>query len=143
MHKLDYPGRYQGDLLFYQFYQGECMENQVDLKRLLQLINDQKNLDTNLNLDEGCTIFAQDQAPLIKVINYFLNYLSVLTDKTMEISLDLLGSSILMSMMAFTNKQDLPALSPNLKAALEVYHASYEVKHEPGQYIQIKITFSK
>ncbi|MCB0281368.1 MAG: hypothetical protein H6627_06905 [Calditrichae bacterium] len=119
------------------------MENQVDLKRLLQLINDQKNLDTNLNLDEGCTIFAQDQAPLIKVINYFLNYLSVLTDKTMEISLDLLGSSILMSMMAFTNKQDLPALSPNLKAALEVYHASYEVKHEPGQYIQIKITFSK
>lgn len=119
------------------------MENQIDLKRLLQLINDQKNLDANLNLDEGCTISAQDQAPLIKVINYFLNYLSSLTDRTMEISLDLLGASILMNLMAFSDKTDLPALSPNLKDALGVYNASYELKHDAGKYIQIKITFSK
>ena len=51
------------------------MANPVDLKQLLQLINDQKGLDTNLCLDSGCVIDVEDKTPLIKVINYFLNYL--------------------------------------------------------------------
>lgn len=119
------------------------MQNQVDLKRLIQLINDQKNLDINLNLDEGCTIEAEDQAPLIKVINYFLNYLNTLSNRTMEISLDLMGNSVLMNMIAFSEAQEIPEPSPNLKDALAAYKAEYEVKHDPGKYVQVKVTFTK
>ena len=119
------------------------MANPVDLKQLLQLINDQKGLDTNLCLDSGCVIATDDKTSLIKVINYFLNYLHQLSDKTMEISLDLMGNSILMVLMAFTEQDSLPEISPNLKNALEAFNAKYELVHKTGNYIQIKIEFSK
>ncbi len=115
----------------------------VDLKQLLQLINDQKGLDTNLCLDSGCVISTDDKTSLIKVINYFLNYLNQFSNKTMEISLDLMGSSILMVLMAFTEKDSLPEVSPNLKSVLEKFSAKYELVHNAGNYVQIKIEFSK
>jgi hypothetical protein len=61
----------------------------------------------------------------------------------MEISLDLMGNSILMSLMAFSDAQNIPEFSPNLNDALNFYNASYEIKHDPGNYIQVKITFTK
>ncbi|KAA3614198.1 MAG: hypothetical protein D8M58_18570 [Calditrichaeota bacterium] len=119
------------------------MANPVDLKQLIQLINDQKGLDTNLCLDSGCVIDAEDKNSLIKIINYFLNYLHQLSDKTMEISLDLMGSSILMVLMSFTDKDSLPEISPNLKGALDSFKAKYELVHKAGNYVQIKIEFAK
>ena len=119
------------------------MANPVDLKQLLQLINDQKGLDTNLCLDSGCVIDVEDKTPLIKVINYFLNYLHQLSDKTMEISLDLMANSILMVLMAFTERDTLPEISPNLKSVLESFNAKYDCVHNAGNYVQIKIEFSK
>jgi len=115
----------------------------LDLKRLLQLINDQKNLNANLVLDEGCQIETNDQATLVKIINYFINFLHQLSSKPMEIGLDLMGNSILMTMMTFTEIQEIPELSPNLVDALKSYNATYETVHNAGNYIQIKITFSK
>jgi hypothetical protein len=121
---------------------GDYMANRVDLKQLLQLINDQKNLDSNLILDAGCVIFTDDQSALIKIINYFLNYLQQLSERTMEISLDLRGDSILLMLMAFTEKESLPEISPNLTGALSNFNAKYELIHKAGQYVQIKVEFS-
>jgi hypothetical protein len=118
------------------------MANRVDLKQLLQLINDQKNLDSNLILDAGCVIFTDDQSALIKIINYFLNYLHQLSDRTMEISLDLRGDSILLMLMAFTEKESLPEISPNLIDALSKFNAKYKRIHKASQYVQIKVEFS-
>jgi hypothetical protein len=119
------------------------MASRVDLKQLLQLINDQKGLDTNLCLDSGCVIETDEQKSIIKVINYFLNYLHQLSDKTMEISLDLMSNSILLVLMAFTDKESLPEVSPNLESALEAFNAKYKLVHKAGSYVQIKIEFSK
>ena len=50
------------------------MSSPLDLKRLIQLIHDQKDIEAELILDEGCVINIEDQAPLVKIINYFLKH---------------------------------------------------------------------
>jgi len=119
------------------------MANQIDLKLLIQLIDDQKDIETNLILDEGCRITAEDQAPLVKVINYFMNYLHTISNGPLQISLDLMGDSYLMSFMTYTDKTDRPELSSNLNDALSAFKAKYEVDHKVGSYVQIKIHFAK
>lgn len=119
------------------------MANQIDLKLLVQLIDDQKDIETNLILDEGCRIEADDQAPLVKVINYFMNYLHALSNGPVQISLDLMGNSCLMSFITYTDKDTIPELSANLNDALKVYKAKYDHEHKVGSYVQIKIHFAK
>ena len=53
-------------------------ENTVDLKRLIYMIKDTKNLNANLILDDGCVFDTADPKPLVKVINYIINYLEIL-----------------------------------------------------------------
>jgi hypothetical protein len=45
----------------------------VDLKSLLFMIKENKNIEANLILDEGCLLETEDVKPLVKVINYLLN----------------------------------------------------------------------
>ncbi len=115
----------------------------IDLKRLIQLINDQKNLNANLCLDEGCAVEAEDQTALIQVLNYFINYLNQLGDQSIEISLDLLMEGALVSMITYTAQDPLPEISAKVGAALEKYNAYYETDHSPGTYAQIKIHFKR
>jgi len=115
----------------------------IDLKRLIQLMNDQKNLNANLCLDEGCTVHADDQTALVKVLNYFINYLNQLGDQSIEISLDLLMNSSLLSMITYTKQNPLPQISPNVQTALDGYDAYYETDHSRGVYAQIKIHFKR
>jgi hypothetical protein len=119
------------------------MANQIDLKLLVQLINDQKDIETNLILDEGCRIEAEDQAPLVKVINYFMNYLQAISNGAIQISLDLMGNSCLMSLIGYTDKDTIPEFSSNLNDALKMYNAKFEHEHKVGSYVQIKIHFAK
>jgi hypothetical protein len=114
----------------------------VDLKKLLLLIKDGKDFDANLCLDEGCTLEAEDTTPLIKVFNYIINYMNQLTDKPLEISLDLRSNDYLLGFMAYTEQSDLPALSSNLQDVLKDYHASLEQVHEKGKYLQVKLSFT-
>ncbi len=115
----------------------------IDLKSLIRLIDDQKDIESNLILDEGCVIEAEDQKPLIKVINYVINYLAALTDKPLAISLDLMADGPLMTLMAYTDKTPESPLSPNVAEALNAYKASLMVLDDSGSYIQIKIQFKK
>jgi len=118
------------------------MSTKVDLKNLVQLIVDQKNLDANLILDEGCYLQVEDKTPLVKILNYFLNYLTGITKQPMEISLDLMSNSILLMLMAFTDKDDFSDISPNLKDALLQYNGKFELANKPGNWVQIKLNFS-
>lgn len=115
----------------------------VDLKKLLVLINDNKDVPANLILDEGCTFETEDPKPLIKVLNYLINYLSQLTKQPLEMALDLRSSDYLMSLMAYTDKTDLPAVSDQLDGALKDYNASLEKVHEAGKYLQFKVHFKR
>jgi len=118
-------------------------ENRVDLKRLLLMIKESKNFNANLILDEGCFLETADPKPLIKVINYLINYLNQLAKQPLEISLDLRSTDYLISLMVYTDQQELPAISDQIAVALKDYHATIDKIHEKGKYLQFKISFSK
>lgn len=118
-------------------------ENTVDLKKLILLIDDSKDINANLNLDEGCVFEAEDHKPLIKILNYFLNYLEALTSLPLEISLELRYDQYLMNLLAYSEKIDLPPLSDKLGDALSMYNAKFDAIHEKGKYFQVKISFQK
>jgi len=114
-----------------------------DLKQLIYLIKDNKDFDANLILDEGCTIHTEDVKPLIKVINYFINYLGQLTDRSLEISLDLQDRDYLLCLMAYSEKSELPEISNQIDEVLQSYSTSRKIVHENGKYIQVKLIFQK
>ena len=118
-------------------------EHTVDLKTFIQLIVDQKDIETNLILDEGCTFDTDDPKPLIKVINYVINYLSQLSDSPLAISLDLMPDNYRLSFMAYTDKEELEAFSDQVGEALKDYNAAIDIKHEKGKYVQIILTFKR
>jgi len=115
----------------------------VDLKNLIQLIRENKDFEANLILDEGCIFETEDPKPLIKVLNYLINYLKDLSDRPLEISLDLRPQDYLLSLLAYTDKTDLPAVSDQIEGALKQYKASLENIHNKGQNFQFKVAFSR
>ena len=115
----------------------------LDLKNLIILIKQEKDLEANLILDEGCQLTVSDPKPLIKILNYVINYLNQVSDKALEIGLDLRDQEYLLNMMAFSPANELPPVSDNLKEALQEFKATYEVKHEKGSYIQFIIKFQR
>jgi hypothetical protein len=117
-------------------------ENRVDLKQLIMLIKENKNFDANLILDEGCVLMTDDPKPLVKVINYLINYLGQLSDQPLEISLDLRTSDQLLSLMVYTDKSELPEVSSEIDDVLKTYKATLEKIHETGKYIQFKVSFA-
>jgi hypothetical protein len=118
-------------------------EQKVDLKQLILRIKESKDFEANLILNEGCTLYTQDTTPLIKVLNYIINYMNQLTEKPLEISLDMRSSDFLLIVMAYTEKSDLPDLSDQLDGALKDYNATLEKLHEAGKYLQLKLSFAK
>ncbi len=117
-------------------------ENRVDLKQLIMLIKDNKNFEANLILDEGCILMTEDPKPLVKVINYIINYLGQLSDQALEISLDLRTNDHLLSFMVYTDQTELPAVSSEIDNVLKTYKATLEKIHETGKYIQLKVSFA-
>lgn len=115
----------------------------VDLRQLLMKINEQKQINANLALEFDCIIDTEDLKPLIKVINYCINYISQLTDQQQQISLNASMSGITIGFTAFTESTNLPELSPQVNEALAPYGAKLEQKSEPGKYIQLLITFAQ
>ncbi|TFG98164.1 MAG: hypothetical protein E4H13_10145 [Calditrichales bacterium] len=118
-------------------------ENRVDLKRLILLIKENKDFQANLILDEGCVLETADAKPLIKVINYLINYLNQLSEQPVEISLDLRSSDYLLNLMVYTAAAELPAPSGEVENILKSYNASMEKIHESGKYIQFKVSFAR
>jgi predicted transcriptional regulator len=117
-------------------------ENRVDLKRLILLIKENKDFEANLILDEGCVIETSDPKPLVKVMNYFINYLNQISAQPLEIALDLRNNDNLLSFMVYTDVQALPEVSSEIDEVLKSYRASLEKIHEKGKYVQFKISFA-
>ena len=107
------------------------------------MIKDSKNFNANLILDEGCFLETADAKPLVKVINYLINYLNQLAKRPLEISLDLRSTDYLLSLMVYTEQQELPAVSDQLSGALKDYRATVDKIHEKGKYLQFKVSFAK
>ncbi len=115
----------------------------VDLRDLILMIKEQKQLNANLALEFDCVIEADDVKPLIKVINYSINYIAQLTDQPQQISLNASMSAITIAFTTFTDAMELPAINPQVNEALLPYNALLEQKGEPGKYTQLLINFRK
>jgi hypothetical protein len=121
----------------------DMADNRVDLKRLIHLIKENKAFEANLILDEGCILETDDAKPLIKVINYFINYLNQLSDRPLEISLDLRTNDNLLSLMVYTDKTEIPPLNTEIDDILKSYNGSMEKIHDKGKYVQFKLSFHR
>ena len=113
----------------------------IDIRKLIIMIKEQKGMDANLSLEFECFADHEDPKPLVKVINYLVNYLTPLTEKPIEISLNASRDGSVLSFAVFTEQTELPVLSDQLSGALKVYNASLDVKHQQGEYLQIILTF--
>ena len=115
----------------------------VDLRDLILMIKKQKQVNANFSLEFDCVIETDDVTPLIKVINYAINYINQLTDQSQEISLNASMRGITIGFTTFTELTELPAINPQVGEALVPYNAILEQKGESGKYTQLLISFEK
>lgn len=115
----------------------------IDLRDLILKIKEQKQVNTNVALEFDCVLETDDVKPLVKVINYAINYVNELTKQPLHISLNATARGINMSFMAFTLSSDFPPLNPKVSEALLPYNAVLEQKSEPGKYAQLLISIKK
>jgi len=116
-------------------------ESSIDLGNLLNYILDQKKVDTTLNIGPECKVNAGDPKPLVKIINYLINYLKQITKESINVSLNTQSSGCLLCFIVSTDLKQLPPLSDNLNEALKPYYAAMRVVFEEGKYAQIILNF--
>jgi len=116
-------------------------ESSIDLGNLLNYIIDQKKVETTLKISPDCKVNAEDPKPLVKIINYLINYLKQITSDTLSVTLNTQSSGCLLCFIVSTDFEKLPPLSDKLNQALKPYNAAYRVVFEEGKYVQIIINF--
>ena len=57
----------------------------MDLRKLMLMIQEKKEMNANMSLEFDCELETDDPAPLVKVINYIINYLTPLTEKAIAL----------------------------------------------------------
>jgi hypothetical protein len=116
-------------------------ESTIDLGNLLNYIIDQKKVNTTLDIGQNCVVNGVDPKPLVKVINYLINYLKQITNDAINVTLNTQSSGCLLCFIVSTNVDQLPALSDNLNEALKPYNGAMRVVFEEGKYAQIILNF--
>ncbi len=119
------------------------MAEEIDLRNLMMKIQEMKKMNANLALEFDCVIDVEDINPLVKVINYSINYISQLSDQELQISLNQSMSGITLGFTIFTETTELPAINEQVMEALKQYQASIELKSETGKYAQLLISIKK
>ena len=109
-------------------------EQMIDLKALLTLIDSQKNLNTNLCLDQGCLLPVEDPKPLVKVINYILNFLNEYSGERIDVSLSLSSERITMSFLCLGESREAQ-VPEQLVETLAQYGGSLSYQNEPMQFL--------
>ncbi len=119
------------------------MAEEIDLRNLMMKIQEMKKMNANLALEFDCVIVVEDINPLVKVINYSINYVSQLSDQELQISLNQSMSGITLGFTIFTETTELPAINEQVIEALKQYQGSIELKSEAGKYAQLLILLKK
>lgn len=115
----------------------------IDLRDLIMTIKEKKNVEANLALEFDCRLDVEDYRPLVKVINYAMNYVGQLASQTMQISLNMSSGGYLMSFTAFTAESVFPPLSPQVAEALQPYGATIQVGGEKAKFVKLLLDFRK
>jgi hypothetical protein len=115
----------------------------IDLRELMKMIKEKKGMDATLAMEFDCKIEIEDIEPLIKVINYAINFISQLAEQPMQISLYAGNKVHTLVFTTFTSQSEFPPLSENASQALEPYQATISFDSEPGKFAQIKLAFPR
>ena len=113
-----------------------------DLRELLLYISEKKEFDGNLELEHDCKINSSDIKPLVKVINYFINFLENESKETIYITLNKNNENITLVFTQKTAKADMAEISAQVSDALKGYNATLEKTFKENTFIKILITFS-
>jgi len=113
----------------------------IEIGNILKYITENKDIKSNLKIDQTCTINAGDPKPLIKIINYLINYLTQISEGIIDISLKEQSAGCLLCLIISTNSTTLPPVSDSLETALKNYNAAMRIVFEEGKYAQILINF--
>lgn len=115
----------------------------IDLRELILLIKQNKEFDSHLCLDIGCTIEADDSKPLIKVINYIINYLKETGSGEIQVDLDSHHSKHQLVFIIHTENTNIPPQNEQLHSVLKSYSAVAEWIFEPAKYVKCVLTFGR
>jgi hypothetical protein len=113
----------------------------IDLRDLILMIKEKKDLNANLALEFDCKIEVSDLKPLVKIVNYVVNYISQLASDTMQIALNASMSGHVLVFMASSQATEFPVISEQLVDALKEYNATIELGGEPSKFVRLKMTF--
>ena len=120
------------------------MEKEViDLRNLIFLINEHKEINANFSMDYNCQLEVEDYKPLVKVINYAINYIGQLTNQEMQINLNAGEKFHMLVLTAYTEQTEFPPISEKVTEVLQPYNATISLESEPGKYAQIQLKFNK
>lgn len=114
----------------------------INLRELILLIKQNKDFDSHLCLDLGCSIEADDAKPLIKAVNYIINYLKEAGPGEIQIDLDSHHSKHQLVFIVHTGKQTLPTPSDQLRPIMTAYNGTIEWIFEPEKYTKCQLTFN-
>ena len=116
----------------------------LDLKNLVMMIATQKDFEAEYSMDQGCSIETEDPKPLVKVINYMLNFISQNAPNYAVVSLELRDKFYKLS---FIGNSDSPiaALSLNEQIAdvLKSYNATCELIIDREKSLRLEIEFGR
>jgi hypothetical protein len=115
----------------------------LDIGDTLFQIKKHKKFEASMHFEEKCIVETDDPKPLIKVFNYLINYLKLMVDGKMDISLTVQESSYLLTFIIMTDDAELPPLSDNLDETLQIYKAKKKIVFEAERYLQIILEFTK
>ena len=108
----------------------------IEIGNLLKFITENKDIKSHLSIDHNCRVNAQDPKPLIKILNYLINYLNQISEGMIDISLREQSQGCLLCLIISTNVNQLPPISEKLEEALKPYNGAMRVVFEEGKYAQ-------
>ena len=112
-----------------------------DLRELIIMIKEKKELDANLALEFDCKLEVDDIKPLVKVFNYAINYILKIGKAPMHISLNAGGGGYKMAFTASTNLSEFPSVNPQVTETAKLYEAELTLDGEPGKFVQLQLEF--
>lgn len=111
----------------------------IDLKKLLLLINDEKDLQADLCLDLNCSLVTDDPRPFIRSVNYIINYLRSLSTATLHIGLSAQKDVFIISFLVHPLDKTAKEFRPDVANVMEAYGLMVDVDVRPGAFAKVVI----